>query len=382
MSRTKDLAEMTGGAGAGTSSAKVLAALVLLCVAGCKSKPAVVDDAALTTTIQNQLTADNSINGQPVQVAVSGGIATLSGSVQNDAQRTIAARDAAGVTGVKEVVDNISVSAPPPASAAVNAPAPAPLNASSRKSEARLRSQSEPPLQNNAQTYNQTHEPAPVERIPPPQQAYVPPPVQQAPPPPPAPTFKTVTVASGESIPVRITQTLDSASTQQGDSFSGVVSSDVLVDGLVAIPAGSAVAGHVDEVKDAAHFKGSASLTLSLASITRRGEHLPVTTDPYTVQGKGRGSNTAEKVGGGAAVGAILGGIFGGGKGAAIGAAAGGGTGAGVNAVTRGQQVQVASETVVRFRLQTPVTVRVRTDGGDRRDRGNQPALQPGADHP
>ncbi len=382
MGQKQKSAETMSVAGASFSYAKVLPALVLLCVAGCKSKPAAVDDAALTTTIQNQLTADNSINGQPVQVAVSGGVATLSGSVQNDAQRTIAARDAAGVPGVKEVVDNIAVGAFPPASAAVNMPSSAPVNAPSRKSEERVRSQSEPPQQNNAQSRYQTHEPAPVERIPPPQPSYVPPPVPQAPPPPPAPTFKTVTVATGESIPVRMTQTLDSASTQQGDSFAGVVSSDVLVDGVVAIPAGSAVAGHVDEVKDAAHFKGSASLTLSLASITRRGEHIPVTTDPYTVQGKGRGSNTAEKVGGGAAVGAILGGIFGGGKGAAIGAAAGGGTGAGVNAVTRGQQVQVASETVVRFRLQTPVTVRVRTDGGDRRDHRDQPALQPATDHP
>ena len=379
MGQKELLGETMSVAAACTSYARVLPALVLLCIAGCKSKPAVVDDAALTTTIQNQLTADNSIHGQPVQVAVSGGVATLSGTVGNDAQRTIAARDAAGVTGVKEVVDNIAVSAPPPAGAAGNAPIPAQVSASSRRTDAKVRSQ----LQQSPQSLAQTHEPAPVERVAPPQQqAYVPPPVQQAPPPPPAPTFKTVTVATGESIPVRMTQTLDSASTQQGASFSGVVSSDVLVDGLVAIPAGSAVSGHVDDVKDAAHFKGSASLTLSLASITRRGEHIPVTTDPYTVQGKGRGSNTAEKVGGGAAVGAILGGIFGGGKGAAIGAAAGGGTGAGVNAITRGQQVLVASETVVRFRLQTPVTVRVRTDGGDRRERGDQPALQPATDHP
>ena len=352
--------------------------MFLLCVAGCRSKPVTVDDAALTTTIQNQLTSDGSIAGQPVQVAVSGGIATLSGTVQNDAQRTIAARDAAGVTGVKEVVDNISVSSPSTASAAVNAPPPAPLSAPPRRTEAKVR-----PQVQQSQNDTPAHEPAPVERVTPSQQAYVSPPVQQAPPPPPAPTFKTVTVVSGESIPVRMTQTLDSASTQAGASFSGVVSSDVLVDGLVAIPAGSAVSGHVDDVKDAAHFKGSASLTLSLSSVTRRGEHIPVTTDPYTVEGKGRGSNTAEKVGGGAAVGAILGGIFGGGKGAAIGAAAGGGTGAGVNAVTRGQQVQVASESVVRFKLQTPMTVRVRTDGGDRRERGDQASsLQPGADHP
>jgi len=58
-------------------------------------------------------------------------------------------------------------------------------------------------------------------------------------------------------------------------------------------------------------------------------------------------------------VGAILGGILGGGKGAAVGAAAGGGVGAGANTVTRGQQVQITSETVVRFRLLDPILIRV-----------------------
>jgi hypothetical protein len=163
-----------------------------------------------------------------------------------------------------------------------------------------------------------------------------------------------------------VTQTLDSATTQADTTFSGVVASDIVIDGVVAIPAGSSVSGHVDAVQEAAHFKGSSLLTVSLSSINPRGAHLPVTTDPYTVTGKGRGTNTAEKTGGGAAVGAILGGIFGGGKGAAIGAASGGAIGAGSQAVTRGQQVQIQSESVVRFHLSSPVTLKVRTDGGDK----------------
>ena len=77
----------------------------------------------------------------------------------------------------------------------------------------------------------------------------------------------------------------------------------------------------------------------------------------YTLTGKGRGKNTAEKVGGGAAVGAILGGIFGGGKGAAIGAAAGAGVGAGANAVTKGQEVSLPSESIVRFRLTNAISI-------------------------
>jgi len=332
---------------------------------GCRHAP---DDATLAQTVQSQLAADSAIAGQPIQATVQGGVVTLSGSVQNDAQKTLAARDAAAVTGVKEVDNTLSVGS---ASASVTAPAPAPLPLE----PAKIRETPKIVKENRDDFRRQ---PAPIERSAPPpamqaQNNVQPPPPpppqpqpvqQQAPaPPPPQPTFKEVTIATGSTLPVRITQTLDSASTQQGTTFSGVIASDILVDGLVALPAGTTVSGTVDAVQEAAHYKGSALLTVSLASVNRRGEHIAITTDPYTVTGKGRGANTAEKIGGGAAVGAILGGIFGGGKGAAIGAAAGGGAGGAANTVTRGQQVQIQSETVVRFHLATPMQIRVRTDG-------------------
>jgi hypothetical protein len=172
-----------------------------------------------------------------------------------------------------------------------------------------------------------------------------------------------ITLPAGTDIPVRITQTLDSATTQTGDKFTGAIASDIIVDGMVVLPQGTPVTGHVDAAQDAAHFKGSSLLTISLNAINRRGEHIEVATEAYTKQGEGRGKNTAEKVGGGAAVGAILGGIFGGGKGAAIGSVAGGGVGAGAQGVTRGQQVQIPSETVVRFKLSDAIVVHVTTGG-------------------
>ena len=345
-------------------------AILILAFAGCKSSAPAVNDAALTEKIQGTLTSDSAIAGESIQVSVQAGVATLTGSVANDAERTLAARDAAGVAGVVKVVNDIglntALTVPPPAAPP---PAPVPLLSSA---PARIKQAPEPvkPLP------PPPHQPAPIERPP---QADNPPPPAPAPAPepapvPPPPTYKTVTVASGESIPVRMTQTLDSASTQPDTTFSGVVAADIMVDGLVAIPAGATVSGHVDDVKDAAHFKGSSLLTVSLVGITRRGEHLEVSSEPYTVSGKGRGANTAEKTAGGAAVGAILGGIFGGGKGAAIGAAAGGGAGAGANAITRGQQVQIESETVVRFHLSAPITVKVRTD---KPVKSEEPGLQP-----
>jgi hypothetical protein len=183
------------------------------------------------------------------------------------------------------------------------------------------------------------------------------------PPPPPTPVVHNITLPAGTAIPVRITQTLDSATTQTGDKFTGAIASDIIADGMVVLAQGTSVTGHVDAVQDAAHFKGSSLLTISLSAIDRHGERIQVATDPYSKEGEGRGKNTAEKVGGGAAVGAILGGIFGGGKGAAIGAAAGGGVGAGANGVTRGQQVQIPSETVVRFKLSDPIIVHIGTGG-------------------
>jgi hypothetical protein len=331
---------------------------VALTLAGCKSKPAAtLDDANINMQVQAKLFADQNLSGQSIQATVANGIVTLGGNVTSDAARSAAAGDAAQVAGVKTVVNNLmvqpgtlsatQVTAPPPAPVSVITP-PAPVKII-KPSAAMPPPQSAPIVRNVPAPQPAVAQPAPA----PPVQAQLPPP------PPPPPVIHNITLPAGTSLPIRITQTLDSATTQTGDRFTGAIASDIVVDDRVVLPQGTPVSGHVDSVQDAAHFKGSSLLSISLSAIDRRGEHIQVATDSFTKQGEGRGKNTAEKVGGGAAVGAILGGIFGGGKGAAIGAAAGGGVGAGANTVTRGQQVQIPSETVVRFRLTNAIIVPV-----------------------
>jgi hypothetical protein len=340
----------------------VLAGSLAMVLAGCKSTPPATDDASVSTQVESRLSSDQNLRGQSIQASVSGGVVTLNGSVATDTARTIATGDVAQIAGVKTVVDNLVVQAPPtsatvalpppPVAAAAFTP-PAPLPAAKSRKPSAMTAEQAPP------------QPAPIVRnIPEP--APQPAPVvakTQAPPLPsaPAPVAHNITLPAGTAIPVRITQTLDSATAQTGDKFAGALASDLIVDGMVVLAQGTPVTGHVDAVQDAAHFKGSSLLTLSLSAINHKGERIDVSTEAFTKQGAGRGKNTAEKIGGGAAVGAILGGIFGGGKGAAIGAAAGGGVGAGANSVTRGQQVQIPSETVVRFRLLDPILVRVTT---------------------
>jgi outer membrane lipoprotein SlyB len=74
------------------------------------------------------------------------------------------------------------------------------------------------------------------------------------------------------------------------------------------------------------------------------------------VAGKGRGGQSAERIGGGAVLGTIIGAIAGGGKGAAIGGVVGAGAGTAVQVSTKGDKVRIPSETLLEFKLQQDVT--------------------------
>ena len=295
-----------------------------------------IPDAQLTSDVQAAIKRDTAISQQPVQVAVQSGIVTLTGNVSDDTASSVAAQDAARVKGVKEVVDQLTVSGIQVAPTVTSPSAPTQARQTTpeeRRSIAQGRPLSAPSEAETARA-------------------------AAAPPPPPEPVVRDITAPVGTVIPVRITESLSSQTATDGQPFNGVVTHEVVQDGLVLIPAGSAVSGRVVDAKDAGHFKGNSSLSIELTGIRRHGALLNVSTTPYTLEGKGRGKNSAEKIGGGAAVGAVLGGIFGGGKGAAIGSLAGGGGGAVLQGVTRGQQVTIPSETAIRFRLAQSLTVR------------------------
>ncbi len=302
-----------------------------LALAGCQHT---VSDTDLAAGVHNALAADPSIKQQPVQVGVQNGVVTLSGNVTDDTASSVAAQDAAKVKGVKEVVNSLQVAGIQVAPTVTSPEAP---------TQARQTTTQE------RQTLAQNH------TLPPPSS----PARTIAPaPPPPEPVIREITAPVGTTVPIRITEALSSKTATDGQPFNGVVTAEVVRDGVVIIPAGSAVSGRVVTAKDAGHFKGHSELSVELTGVRRHGTLLPISTEAYSVEGKNRGTNSAEKIGGGAAVGAVLGGIFGGGKGAGIGALAGGGGGTVLQGVTRGQQVEIASESVIRFHLSRPLTVR------------------------
>jgi hypothetical protein len=360
----------------------LLSGLFLLAV-GCKSTPgpagqsnpaspssaaATPSDGQIQNDVQAKLHDEAALNGQDIQIGAENGVVTLNGTVPNDASRALAAAESGSVAGVKTVINNLTVAANQTAATPeVATQKPTPERAARPRHREAAQEDSPAPPPPSAATPSTP--PAPENEA-----------VQVvAPPPPAAPVVKTVTLPSGTVIPVRMTDGLDSATTQADSEFHGSLAANLIQDGMVAAPRGASVTGKVIEAKDAAHFKGSSELSIELTSIRTGGQQISLVTDAYTKQGAGRGKNTAVKTGGGAALGAIIGALAGGGKGAAIGAAAGGGIGAGANGITRGAQVQIPSETIVNFRLQSPISLTTSTAAHDsRRSYSDQgPALQP-----
>jgi hypothetical protein len=311
-------------------------------------------------------------------------VATLSGTVSDEASRALAGNDSGTVSGVRTVVNNLSVQ--PRVQAAAPAPMAAPVQVKSPGRESRhdrshdrgayadrqagAAPQPLPPVQ---------AQPAQVESAPsaPVQAAAVPVQAAAPPPAPPKPVVQQITLDPGTVVPVILTEDLTSKTAQPNDVFHATLATDLVSAGVVVVPRGSSVEGRVTDVKEAAHFKGNALLMIELTQLSARGRKITLVTDAYSKTGEGRGKNTLEKSGGGAALGAIIGAIAGGGKGAAIGAVAGGGAGAGVNAVTRGQQAEIPSETRLEFRLQSPITVAVTMGGGRMEyERNADPQLQ------
>jgi hypothetical protein len=143
-----------------------------------------------------------------------------------------------------------------------------------------------------------------------------------------------------------------------GDTFTGTLDKELVVDGFVIAERGARVDGRVVSADRGGKVKGTAALSVELTRLrTSDGQTVAISTDSFERQAENTHRTDAAKVGGAAAVGAIIGAIAGGGKGAAIGAGVGGGAGAGDVLLTRGKPASLPSETRISFRLRAPVTI-------------------------
>jgi len=130
-----------------------------------------------------------------------------------------------------------------------------------------------------------------------------------------------------------------------GDSFSGSLSKDVVVDGLTAFERGSIVHGRVLEVQEpGGHEKGLAQLKLELTSVEHNGKTVPIQTQTYVGIARHTKNRDAETNGGTTGVRASESALV-------------GGAGTGTALATKGEQLHYPPETRLLFTLATPVEI-------------------------
>jgi hypothetical protein len=162
-------------------------------------------------------------------------------------------------------------------------------------------------------------------------------------------------VPVGTELDVRLQQSLSSATAQVEDRFEATTMVDLKQGDRVIVPAGSVMRGVVSAVTKTTRTERKGSLTLAFDQVRVNGRDYPIrATVTQAIESEGIKGETT-KIGAGAGVGAILGGILGGAKGALAGIVIGGG---GTLAATEGKDVEVASGTVLRVRLDSGLNLR------------------------
>jgi len=167
---------------------------------------------------------------------------------------------------------------------------------------------------------------------------------------------QTIVIPAGTSLLIRMIDGVDSKKNKIGDPFTASLESPLMVGDTVIAAKGADVYGKLAQAKEAGKISGGAELTLELTGIRIAGTVVPIDSTTYDVAGKGRGKQSAGRIGGGAVLGAIIGGVAGGGAGAAIGAASGAAAGTAVQLLTHGETIRVPSETLLEFRLENDVS--------------------------
>jgi hypothetical protein len=159
---------------------------------------------------------------------------------------------------------------------------------------------------------------------------------------------------AGTELDVRLQDALSSKTAQPEDRFNATTMVDLRQGDQVLVPAGSAVRGVVRSVNKAGRIERKGSLTVIFDQLTIHGRTYPIhATVTQALESEGVRGEVA-KIGTAAGVGAIIGGIIGGGKGALAGILIGGG---GVVAATEGKDVDLPPGSVLRVRIDSPLTV-------------------------
>jgi hypothetical protein len=399
-----------------TAWTSLLAGMIAL--TGTAGAQSTVPDSQVEANVLRALAGASDLASQSISTNTVYGVVTLSGTVQDEAQRTKAENLAANAEGVKKVVDELQIGsaaaanqgapgpgmvlqsdgtyapAQPDQSGSVPPGSPAPGTAPAAgaamndpDNDQAAYAQQPTAGQPNGQTPNgqapygqaQANPPYSPNGAPPaypayPQGGY--PPQNGYPQPqngyPPTGYAQNgagqpwggqvagqpVVVPAGTMVRVRVDRLLASDKLHPGDVFNGFVANDVVAGGYVAIPRGAAVQGKVVDAKTSGAVSGRGELSVQLVSVTLGGKVYSVVSDIWSRSGPDKTGQTVGSAAGLGVMGALIGAVAGQGAGAAIGAGAGAAAGVGLSAASPKGQVVVPPEGMLTFHLTAPAEVK------------------------
>jgi len=175
--------------------------------------------------------------------------------------------------------------------------------------------------------------------------------------------FEELVLPAASVIGLQLDTGLTSERARVEDRVEARVTRDVVVDGRLAIPAGSRVLGAVTQVDRGGKMKERARLSIRFHTLVLgNGDEVSLRTEQITREGEPPAADSSKKIGGAAVGGAILGAILGGGKGAMIGGMAGAGGGTAMVMAGDRNPATFQPGTIVTARLASPVTVQVQRE--------------------
>jgi hypothetical protein len=167
-----------------------------------------------------------------------------------------------------------------------------------------------------------------------------------------------VTLPPSTAITLRLDQAISSKRSAPGQHFQGKLAQPLMVEGRVALPAGTEFSGVVAQAIPAGELAGGAMLRIDLRSFNFQGKEYQVQAPSLVRITRGQGRRTAKVAGGGALIGTVVGALAHGRKGALIGAVAGAGAGTvGAVATNKPLNIVLPAESLVTFHLSGPITV-------------------------
>jgi len=181
-----------------------------------------------------------------------------------------------------------------------------------------------------------------------------------APAPAPAVVPEPIEVPAGTKIELVLVDSVSSQSASVGDPIVAELAAPIRVDGEIAVPSGTRVAGRVTEAKALAKVGGRARLALAFETLELDGRTVPIAAF-FAREGKSETGKDAATIAAGAAVGTVLGNqAKKNDRGKVIGAILGAGVGTAIAAKTEGETIELPAGARLELTLRDAVTVRGR----------------------